>query len=134
MSWWLLLADPKSYGFDQLERDRTTVWDGIGGSLAQKRMRSFRRGDRVLIYHTSPDKAVVGTATVVTEPYPDPADDTGKRVVVRIECHDRLRKPVLLDRLKQDKRLSGMAFLKIQRIAVSPLEKAEFDTILKIGN
>jgi predicted RNA-binding protein with PUA-like domain len=57
MNTWLLLADPKSYSFADLRRDKTTVWDGISGSLAQKHLRNFKRGDRLLIYHTAPDKA-----------------------------------------------------------------------------
>ena len=67
MNYWLLLADPKVYGFDQLVKDKKTTWDGISGSLAQKHMRSFKKGDLVLIYHTAPDKAVAshGYATAV---------------------------------------------------------------------
>jgi predicted RNA-binding protein with PUA-like domain len=61
MSCWLLLADPKSYGYDQLLKDKRTTWDGISGSLAQKHLRTFRKGDRVLIYRTAPDKAVTGS-------------------------------------------------------------------------
>jgi predicted RNA-binding protein with PUA-like domain len=133
MRHWLLLADPKSYGYDQLEKDRRTVWNGITGSLAQKRLRAFQKGDRALIYHTAPDKAVIGTAEIASDPYVDPKDATGKLVVVDLESGARLRRPVPLDALKGNRKLAGMAFLKIQRIAVAPLETAEFDEILRMG-
>lgn len=133
MQYWLLLADPKAYGFSQLERDRKTVWDGISGSLAQKHMRTFRVGDRALIYHTAPDKAVVGKARVTSGPYADPKDKTGKLVVVEIEAAGRFKKAVPLESLRKSKKLSGMAFLKIQRIAISPVTKQEFDEIVKMG-
>jgi predicted RNA-binding protein with PUA-like domain len=133
MSYWLLLADPKSYGFGELERDRHTPWDGITGSLAQKRLRSFKKGDRALIYHTAPDKAVIGSAAVISDPYPSPTDETARLVVVDVEAGARLKIPVSLEALKKNKKLADMAFLKIQRIAVAPLEKEQYDIILQMG-
>ncbi|HYK88122.1 MAG TPA: EVE domain-containing protein [Acidobacteriota bacterium] len=133
MNYWLLLADPKAYSFDQLQADGRTVWDGISGSLAQKRLRTFKKEDRALIYHTAPDKAVIGTAQVLSDPRPDPKDETGRLVVVDVEATSRLKNPVSLDALKKNNKLANMSFLKIQRIAVAPLEKAEFDEILRMG-
>jgi predicted RNA-binding protein with PUA-like domain len=132
-SYWLLLADPKSYKYDDLEKEKRTVWDGIAGSIAQKHMRSFQKGDEALIYHTAPDKAVVGVGRIVSNPYPDPKDAEAKLVVVDIEPVRRLKTPVSLQQLRENKKLAGMTFLKIQRIAVSPLSQTEFDEILKMG-
>ena len=133
MNYWLLLADPKVYGFDQLVKDKKTTWDGISGSLAQKHMRSFKKGDLVLIYHTAPDKAVVGSAKITSGPSPDPKDPGAKLVVVDVQPLKRFKLPVPLGALRENKKLAGMSFLKIQRIAVSPLTEAEFDEILAIG-
>jgi predicted RNA-binding protein with PUA-like domain len=134
VNYWLLLADPKSYGFDDLQRDKSTVWDGISGSLAQKHLRNFKRGDRVLIYHTAPGKAVVGSAAVSTDPYLDPSDDSGKRVVVKLADPAALPHPVPLAALRGNPALSGMVFLKIQRIAVSPISRPEFDEIVAMSH
>ncbi len=134
MSYWLLLADPSAYGFDKLANDKRTVWDGISGSLAQKRLRTFAKGDRALIYHTAPDKAVVGCAQVVSDPYPDPKDGSGKLVVVDVEADARLAHPVSLEDLRRNKVLANMSFLKIQRIAVAPLVEPEFNEILRMGS
>jgi predicted RNA-binding protein with PUA-like domain len=112
VNYWLLLADPKSYRFDQLLKDRRAVWDGISGSLAQKRLRTFKKGDRALIYHTAPDKAVIGSAKVVTDPYPDPKDETGKLVVVGVAAGARVKNPVSLDALKGNRKLANMALSK----------------------
>ncbi len=133
MSYWLLLADPGSYGFPDLVRDKTTVWDGIAGSLAQKHMRAVRKGDEVLVYHTSPDKAVVGRARATSDPYPDPSDNSGKQVVIEVGDASPLMKPVALSLMRDNPALAGMAFLKIQRIAVSPLSPAEFREIVNMG-
>ena len=133
MSYWLLLADPETYGFDQLEKDGKTIWDGIAGSLAQKHLRSVQKGDRALIYHTAPDKSVIGSARVLSNSYPDPKDVTGKLVVVDVQAERRFPKPVSLASLRENQKLAGMTFLKIQRIAVSPVGEAEFSEILRMG-
>lgn len=132
MNRWLLVADPSSYGFEDLLRDGAAVWDGVTGALAQKHLRCFKKGDRALIYHTAPDRAIVGTALVACDPYVDPEDSSGKRVVVDVEPEGRLRSPVGLARLKENPKLAGMAFLRIQRIAVSPVTKLEFDLIRRM--
>jgi predicted RNA-binding protein with PUA-like domain len=133
MSCWLLLADPKSYDFDDLQRDGRAVWDGVRGNLAQQRLRSFKKGDRALIYHTAPDKSIVGTARVTSAPYADREDSSGKRVVVDVEPLTRLGRPVSLATLKSSPKLNEMAFLKIPRIAVSPVSRVEFEEIVRLG-
>jgi predicted RNA-binding protein with PUA-like domain len=132
-NYWLLLADPKSYKYDDLEREKRTAWDGIAGSIAQKHMRNFKKGDEALIYHTAPDKAVVGVGRIASDPYPDPKDAGAKLVVVDLEPVRRLKTPVTLQQLRENKKLAGMTFLKIQRIAVSPLNQTELAEILKMG-
>jgi predicted RNA-binding protein with PUA-like domain len=134
MNHWLLAADPKSYGFGELERDRTAVWDGVKGSMAQRHLRGAASGDAALVYHTAPDKAVIGTARIVSAPYPDPGDPEGKLVVVKVEPARRFARPIALGELKANPRLAGMLFLKIQRIAVSPLTKGEFDEIVRMAS
>jgi predicted RNA-binding protein with PUA-like domain len=134
MNYWLLLADPKSYTFGDLERDKKTTWDGIAGGLAQKHMRGMKSGDMALVYHTAPDKAVVGMARLTSNPYLDPKDMDGKRVVVDIRPLARLANPVSLASLRENRALERMVFLRIQRIAVSPVSEAEFDQILTMGS
>jgi predicted RNA-binding protein with PUA-like domain len=133
MNHWLLLADPKTYGFGDLMKEGKAVWDGISGNLAQKHMRQFKKGDRALIYHTAPDKAVVGSARISSNPYPDSNDAAGKLVVVGLRPESKLANAVPLEALRNNPGLSGMTFLKIQRIAVSPVSKAEYDEILRMA-
>ena len=65
---WLLKSDPETYSFSDLEREGQTVWDGVSNNLALKHLRSVRRGDQALIYHTGDEKAVVGVAEVMSDP------------------------------------------------------------------
>ena len=62
MAQWLVKEEPEHYAYSQLERDGKTVWSGVKNPLAQKHLRSIRKGDRILYYHTGKEKAVVATA------------------------------------------------------------------------
>ena len=85
-SYWIVKTEPSTYSFDQLERDKTTVWDGVRNNLALKHLRQMKRGDRVLVYHTGEEKAVVGLAEVAAEAYPDPKQKDPKLVVVELKA------------------------------------------------
>ena len=69
---WLFKTEPGTYSYDQLERERRTVWDGVKNALALKHLSSVAEGDEILFYHTGGEKAVVGVARVVRGAYPDP--------------------------------------------------------------
>ena len=82
--------EPEHYGYDQLERDRRTVWAGVRNPLAQKHLRGIRTGDPIFYYHTGKQKAVVGIAKATSDAYPDPADASGDRKSTRLNSsHSR---------------------------------------------
>ncbi len=116
MSRWVFLADPGSYGWAELVEEGRTVWDGIANRAAQGRLRQARRGDPVLIYHTSPDKALVGVARVASDPYPDPGHPD--RVVVDLEPVTALHEPLPLDRIREDDVLGDAGFVRMPRVAI----------------
>ncbi|HEY8485702.1 MAG TPA: EVE domain-containing protein [Longimicrobiales bacterium] len=126
---WVFLADPEDYGWADLVRDGRTVWDGVTGAPAQKNLRRCRPGDAVLIYHTAPEKALVGTARVASEPRPDPADP--ERVVVDVEPVAPLERPLPLGELKADPLLSTMGFVRMPRVAVQPVTAEQWDRVLE---
>ncbi|HUG41288.1 MAG TPA: EVE domain-containing protein [Longimicrobiales bacterium] len=131
MSRWVFLADPEAFGWNDLVRDGRAVWDGIRNRTAQNRLRGAAGEDRVLIYHTSPDKALVGVARVIGGPYPDPS--AADRVVVNVEPVTALLRPLPLDEIRADGVLSGMAFVRMPRVAVHPLEDEEWDRVLELS-
>lgn len=129
MSRWVFLADPEAFGWDELVRDGRAVWDGIRNRTAQNRLRDAAAGDRVLIYHTSPDRAVVGIARVVKGPYPDPS--AADRVVVDVEPVTALERRLPLNEIKTDDVLSGMGFVRMPRVAIHRLEEDQWDRVLE---
>src|SRR5919198_6150545 len=82
MAHWIVKTEPSTYSYDDLARQKTAVWDGVKNNLALKHLGQMRPGDRVLVYHTGDEKAVVGIAEVVSQPYPDPKQKDAKLTVV----------------------------------------------------
>lgn len=130
MAYWVFLADPKSYGWSDLVEDGRTVWDGIANRAAQNRLARAGRDDRVLLYHTSPDKALVGVARVATGPYADPAHED--RVVVDVEPVTALARPLPLDEVKADPVLAESGFVRMPRVAVHGASEAEWERVLEL--
>src|ERR1019366_4398415 len=93
---WLFKEEPAHYSFDAFVKDRQTMWSGVKNPLAQKHLRSVKKGDRVFYYHTGNEKSVVGIAKAIGDAYPDPADKTGKAAVVDIAPIKKLPRPVTL--------------------------------------
>ncbi|HZM59262.1 MAG TPA: EVE domain-containing protein [Vicinamibacterales bacterium] len=129
MAQWLVKEEPDHYGFDQLVRDRKTVWAGVKNPLAQKHLRSIRRGDRIFYYHTGKEKAVVATATAASDAYPDPNDASGKLSVVDIVPDKKLSRPVTLAEIKADKAFASFPLVRMSRLSVMPVTDAEWTRI-----
>src|SRR3984893_12488796 len=99
----LVKTEPSTYSYDALEREQTAVWDGVKNPVALRNLKSMHPGDQVLVYHTGDEKAVVGWATVVSAPYPDPKKNDPRSVVIYLKAHRRVQKPVTLAQIKGDK-------------------------------
>jgi len=129
MAQWLVKEEPDHYSFDQLVRDRKTVWAGVRNPLAQKHLRSIRRGDRIFYYHTGKEKAVVATAKAASDAYLDPNDGSGKLSVVDIVPDTKLRRPVTLAEIKADKAFASFPLVRMSRLSVMPVTDAEWAKI-----
>jgi predicted RNA-binding protein with PUA-like domain len=129
MAQWLVKEEPEHYGYGQLERDGRTVWAGVRNPLAQKHLRSIRKGDRILYYHTGKEKAVVAVAHAAGDAYPDPADDSGNRFVVDVVPDRRLPRPVTLATIKADGTFDSCPLVRMGRLSVMPITDAEWARI-----
>lgn len=128
---WVFLADPEDFGWNELARDGKAVWDGIKNARAQANLRTVRPGDRALIYHTAPDKAIVGIARVTSEPRPDPK--AAERVVVDVQPLKALKRTLPLSELKADAVLAEMSFVKMPRVAVQPVTAEQWQRVLELS-
>ena len=125
--------EPEHYGYGQLERDRKTVWAGVRNPLAQKHLRTIRKGDRIFYYHTGKEKAVVAIARALGDAYPDPADSAGKSYVVDVAPEKRLARPVTLAAIKADRAFASFALVRMSRLSVMPVSDAEWTRIVDMS-
>ena len=133
MAGWLVKEEPDHYAYDQLERDRKTVWAGVKNPLAQKHLRSIRQGDRIFYYHTGKEKAVVAIAKAVSDAYPDPKDKSGKMFVVDVAPQQRLGRAVTLAEIKADPAFASFPLVRMSRLSVMPVTDAEWTRIEKMS-
>ena len=129
MGQWLVKEEPENYSYDTLVKDGRTVWAGVKNPLAQKHLRSIRKGDRIFFYHTGKEKAVVGIARAAGDAYDDPKDKTGKLAVVDVEPVSKLARPVTLAEIKADGSFASFALVRMSRLSVMPVTDAEWKRI-----
>jgi predicted RNA-binding protein with PUA-like domain len=130
---WLFIEEPSSYSFERFSRDGGTTWAGVRNPLAQKHLRSVKKGDRVFYYHTGNEKSVVGTAKAISDAYPDPNDKSGKLVVVDIAPVRALKRPVTLAEIKASKAFASFALTRLPRLSVMPVSDAEWEEIERLS-
>ena len=113
---YLLKTEPSEYSFADLQRDKTTVWDGVSNPVALKNLRAMKPGERLVIYETGDHKRAVGTATVVSVEATDP-----KNPQVKIKVGKALARPVSLAEVKANKLFADSPLVRQGRLSVVPL-------------
>ena len=133
MAQWLVKEEPEHYSYDQLVKERKTVWAGVKNPLAQKHLRAIKRGDRVFYYHTGKEKAIVAIATAASDAYPDPNDASKKTFVVDVAPVKKLTRPVTLAEIKADRAFATFPLVRMSRLSVMPVTDEEWERIEKMG-
>jgi len=118
---YLLKTEPSVYSFADLEREKTTVWDGVTNPVAVKHLRGMKPGERLVIYHTGDEKRVVGTASVVSVDDADP-----KTPLVKIKVGQVIGQPKTLADVKGQKLFADSPLVRQGRLSVVPLNAAQY--------
>jgi predicted RNA-binding protein with PUA-like domain len=118
---YLLKTEPSTYSFADLQKEKTTVWDGVSNPVALKNMRNMKPGERLVIYHTGDEKSAVGTASVVSV---DPSDPSNPRVTIKVG--KAITKPVTLAEAKANNLFSESPLVRQGRLSVVPLNEAQY--------
>lgn len=134
MNYWLLKSEPFKYSWQKFNEDKKTFWDGVRNYQARNNLREMKNGDLCLFYHSNEGKEVVGIAKVIKEHYQDPTTSDTNWVVVDIAPVETLAKPVTLEQMKADERLSNMGLIRQGRLSVVKLTKTEFDVVLELAS
>ncbi len=126
---WLFKTEPSAYSFQQLEKDKQTVWDGVKNNLALKNLSGIKKGDWILIYHTGNEKAAVGVAQALSGSYADPAKKDPKLLVIDIEAEKPLPRPVTLAEMRSNSKLAGFVLLRLPRLSIMPVTDEQWRII-----
>jgi predicted RNA-binding protein with PUA-like domain len=118
---YLLKTEPTVYSFADLEREKTTIWDGVTNPAAVKHLREMKPGERLVIYHTGEEKSAVGTALVVSVDASDP-----KTPLVKIKVGKPVAKPKTLAEIKARASFADSPLVRQGRLSVVPLTGAQY--------
>jgi predicted RNA-binding protein with PUA-like domain len=124
--YYLLKTEPSEYSFADLQRDKTTNWDGVTNPVAVRNLREMPKGSELIIYHTGDEKSAVGTASLVSVDAGDP-----KKPVVNIKAGKAIGTPKTLAEIKANKLFQDSPLVNIGRLSVVPLTRAQYDWLVK---
>lgn len=119
---YLLKTEPTVYSFADLQREQTTIWDGVTNPVALKNLRAMKPGERLIVYHTGDEKSAVGTASVVSV---DPSDPKNPQVKLKVGM--ALGKPVSLAEMKANKLFAESPLVRQGRLSVVPLTEQQYE-------
>jgi len=131
--YWLLKTEPSDYSYADLNRDGRTVWDGVSNNLALKHLRNIKAGDLAFLYHTGKERALVGIAEVISDPYPDPKMSDPKLVVVDVKAREELPQSVSLADVKADSEFSDFLLVRLPRLSVMPVTPPQWNRLLAMA-
>jgi len=130
---WLVKQEPSAYSWADLVKDEKTQWTGVRNYTARNNLREMKKGDTVLFYHSVVGKEIMGVARVVRESYPDSTAAEGDWSAVDLAPEKALPRPVTLEEIKQNSKLKEMALLRLSRLSVQPVTRAQFEEIVRMA-
>jgi predicted RNA-binding protein with PUA-like domain len=130
MNYWLLKSDPDTYSYADLEKEKKTVWDGVGNPLALKYLRQIKKGDLAVIYHTGSEKCTVGVAQITSDSFADPKHKDPKLAVVELKAKHRLKKSVSLAEVKARKDMADFLLVRMSRLSVIPVTHKQWEFLV----
>ena len=134
MKYWLLKSEPDAWSWDNPVKEGASMWDGVRNYQARNKLKEMKKNDLCFFYHSVTERNVVGIVKVVKEHYPDPTDKTRRFVVVDVKVVKKLKNPVSLDQIKENKKLKNIALIKQSRLSVMPINKIEWEEIIKMSS
>jgi predicted RNA-binding protein with PUA-like domain len=135
MRFWLFKSEPSAWSWDQqvAQGEKGEEWNGVRNYQARNFMREMVVGDRGFFYHSQMEKAVVGTVEVIAASHPDSTTDDARWDCVDIKALTPAQRPVTLEQIKADPRLSEMVLVKSSRLSVQPVSEAEWRVICDLA-
>lgn len=126
-------TEPDVFSWDDLVKKGNATWDGVRNYAARNNLRSMKKGDKVLIYHSNIGKEVIGISVVVKEHFPDPTINDERWLAVEVKAELKLKKPVTLATIKTTKSLQKMMIVTHSRLSVMPVSEEHYRLLIEMG-
>ena len=133
MAIWLLKTEPTVYSYSDLERDVSTMWDGVKQPHALQNLRKIENGDLALIYHTGDERAIVGEAKVIKGFYVNPEEDNPKLAVCDVQAKKRWENPVTLKQIKARPELANWDLVRLMRLSVVAVSDEQWEILQQMA-
>ena len=126
---WLFKTEPSVYSYQQLVKDKKTMWDGVANNLALMHLKDIKKGEQIFIYHTGDEKQAVGIARALGSAYSDPSKDNPRMLVVDIEPVKALAKPVTLVQVKAHPKLKSFDLVRNSRLSIMKVTDEQWEIV-----
>ncbi|MDU4961210.1 MAG: EVE domain-containing protein [Sporomusaceae bacterium] len=133
MAYWLAKTEPDSFSYADLVKLGRDRWNGVRNFTALRHIGNMHPGDQVFIYHTGKEKAIVGIAEVVSQPYPDPEAEDSRFIVADFIPRQALPRPVSLKEIKANRQFDNWELVTQSRLSVMPVSATDWQTILDLA-
>ena len=135
MQYWLMKSEPDVWSVDQQKKmgSKGASWDGVRNYQAAKNLKSMKKGDECFFYHSNIGKEIVGIVEVIKEAYLDKTDHSGRFVAVTVKFLRNIDRPVGLEEIKKNKKLSHLALIKQSRLSVMPIDSKSWKILNNMG-
>lgn len=131
--YWLMRSEPDVYGWDDLVAEGEGTWDGVRNYRARNNLAAMKVGEQAFFYHSNIGKEIVGIVEISAGGFPDPTDETGKWVSVKVRPVTKLARPVTLAEIKADKTLQEIEVIRQSRLSVAEIRPAEWRKIIRLS-
>ena len=135
MQYWLMKSEPDVWSIDQQKKvgAKGAPWDGVRNYQAAKNLKNMKKSDLCFFYHSNIGKQIVGIVEVIKEAYLDKTDKSGRFVAVTVKFKEKLYKPVTLENIKKNEKLSHLALIKQSRLSVMPIDSKSWKILNKMS-
>ena len=133
--YWLLKSEPDVWSIDQQKKTgaKGASWDGVRNYQAANNLKTMKNGDQCFFYHSNIGKEIVGIVEVVKEAYIDKTDKSGRFVAVTVKFVKKFSRPITLEMIKKNKKLSHLSLIKQSRLSVMPIDSKSWKILNKMS-
>jgi predicted RNA-binding protein with PUA-like domain len=133
MAHWLVKSEPGAWSWDDHVKKGVEPWNGVRNHQAANNMKAMTVGDTAFFYHSVKERRIVGIVEVVKPYYPDPTDPSGRFGMVDFKARRPLARPVTLEAIKAEPRLSRLALIRQSRLSVMPIDDGAWQILCEMG-